>query len=82
MDKNVDKNGVETVGDSGVLQMESIWKTGFPKMKLRVYQFDRCVWPAMISGVDGAMSTPSVDVFYALHVYSIVSPYLTNTSIV
>jgi hypothetical protein len=31
----------DVVGDTGVLQMESIWKSGFPKMKLRVYQFDR-----------------------------------------
>jgi hypothetical protein len=29
------------VGDYGVFHMESIWSPGFPKMKLRVYQFDR-----------------------------------------
>lgn len=47
------KNGDGAVGDSGVLQMESIWKSGFPKMKLRVFQFDRSVhflpWSEILS---------------------------------
>ena len=47
------KNGDGSVGDSGVLQMESIWKSGFPKMKLRVFQFDRSVhflpWSRILS---------------------------------